>query len=64
MEQTWETGQRKLALDISIKCEGICRFRVIATDIKPNSKYADRVIEVNNFRKIYISLPQSPDTQK
>jgi len=64
LEQTWETGQRKLALDISIKCEGICRFRVIATDIKPNSKYADRVIEVNNFRKIYISLPQSPDTLK
>lgn len=64
MERIWETGKRKLALDISIKCEGFCRFRIIAMDLKPNSKYADRTIEVNNFRKIYISLPQSPDQLK
>lgn len=64
MEKIWETNNRKLALELAIKCSGICRFRVVATDFNPNSKYADRTIEVNEFRKIYISFPQSPERVK
>ena len=61
MEQTWETGNRSLSLDVTIKCQNKCRFRVIASDFKKNTKYADRVIEVSGFRTIYISLPTSPE---
>jgi len=61
MEQTWETNKRSLSLDVSIKCQKKCRFRVIASDFKKNSKYADRTIEVDGYRTIYISLPTSPD---
>ena len=61
MEKIWETDKRKLALDVTIKCEGICRFRVVASDFQKNTKYADRTIEVNGYRTIYISFPTSPD---
>ena len=61
MEQTWETGNRSLSLDVTIKCQNKCRFRVIASDFKKNTKYADRVIEVSGYRSIYLSLPTSPE---
>lgn len=61
MEQTWETNKRSLSLNVSIKCEGKCRFRVIASDINSNSKYADRTIIVDGFRMIYLSFPTSPE---
>jgi len=61
MEQTWETGKRSLSLDVSIKCKQKCRFRVIASDFKKNTKYADRTIEVDGFREIYLSFPTSPE---
>jgi hypothetical protein len=62
LDRIWETGKRKLALDVTIKCEGVCRFRVVASD-KDNKKtnYADRTIEVNGYRTIYLSFPVSPD---
>jgi len=64
MEKIWETGKRQLALDVLIKCEGICRFRVTASDIQKNTKYANREIEVNGSRNIYISFPTSPEQIK
>jgi hypothetical protein len=64
MEQKWETNGRAMSLDVSIKCEGKCRFRVIASDFKKNSKYADRTIEVSGFRTIYLSFPTSPQEMR
>jgi hypothetical protein len=60
MEQFWETENRALCLTVDIKCEGKCLFRVVATDSKPKSKYADRTIEVDGFRTVYLSFPVSP----
>ena len=61
MEQTWETDKRSLSLNVSIKCQGKCQFRVIATDFHVNTKYADRTIEVDGFRTIYLSFVTSPE---
>lgn len=61
MEQTWETEKRSLSLHVSIKCQGKCQFRVIATDVHVNTKYADRTIEVDGFRTIYLSFVTSPE---
>lgn len=61
MEQTWETEKRSLSLHVSIKCQGKCQFRVIATDFHVNTKYADRTIEVDGFRTIYLSFVTSPE---
>lgn len=61
MEQTWESDKRALSLDVSIKCKQKCRFRVIASDFKKNTKYADRTIEVDGFREIYLSFPTTPE---
>jgi len=60
MEQRWETNGRAMSLDVSIKCDGVCRFRVVASDFQKNSKYADRTIEVDGYRSIYLSFPTSP----
>lgn len=64
MEQVWETDNRGLSLSVDIKCEGKCQFRVVATDSKPRSKYADRTIEVDGFRNIFLSFPVTPKTLK
>jgi hypothetical protein len=57
-----QTNGRKMSVDISIECNGNKRFRVFATDSnKPNSMYADRVIDVKGSRKIYFSFPVSPE---
>jgi hypothetical protein len=64
MEKVWETANRKIALDVSIKCEGVCRFRVTASDLQKNTKYADRTIEVKGYRTIYLSFPTSPKEVK
>ena len=60
MEKIWDTSNRDLSLTIEIKCVGKCLFRVVASDLKPNSKYADRTIEVDGFRSIYLSFPITP----
>lgn len=64
MEQIWDTENRALCLEVSIKCKGKCVFRVTADDFKPFSKYADRKIEVDGFRTIYLSLPVTPKKLK
>jgi hypothetical protein len=53
-----------MRLDVSIKCEGKCMFRITADDYKPFSKYADRKIEVDGFRTIYLSFPVTPKKLK
>jgi hypothetical protein len=64
MVQVWETENRALSLSVDIKCEGKCRFRVVASDSKPNSKYADRTIDVDGFRNIFLSFPVTPKALK
>lgn len=64
MEQIWETENRSIRLEVSIKCEGKCYFRVSASDLKPFSNYADRKIEVEGFRKIFLSFPVTPKKLK
>jgi hypothetical protein len=64
MERIWETDNRAISLDVSIQCKGKCKFRVIASAPEKNSKYADRVIEVDGSRTIYLSFPFSPEKMK
>jgi hypothetical protein len=64
VQEIWDTGNRALRLEVSIKCTGKCTFRVIASDEKPFSKYADRKIEVDGYRTIYLSFPVTPKKLK
>lgn len=64
MQQIWETENRAMRLEVSIKCTGKCMFRVTASDKKPFSTYADRKIEVDGFRTIYLSFPVTPKQLK
>lgn len=61
MEKVWETNKRPISLNVSIKCEKKCRFRVQAVGVNVNTKYADRTIEVEGYRTIYLSFPVSPE---
>ena len=57
----YESNNRAFALYIDIKCKGRKRFRLYASDFgRPNSKYAEREIDVENARRIYFSFPVSP----
>ena len=63
MEKTqWLSENRKFCLFITITSPSKEKreFRVVASDIQPNSKYADRVITVEGTRDIYLSFPVSP----
>lgn len=60
MEQIWETNNRKLTLSVKIYCEEKCRFSIIAEDLKPNSRYVDREIDVVGNRTIELKFPVSP----
>lgn len=63
MHQIYQSDNRKFRLYIKVKCKGKKAFRVWAEDYgKPNSKYADRVIEVDGERSIFFSFPVSPKT--
>ena len=64
MEQIWETENRPMQLAVNIKCAGKCFFRVTATDFNPFSNYADRKIEVNEDRTIFLKLPVTPKKLK
>ena len=64
MEQIWETDNRAMRLDVSIKCDGKCVFKITASDLKPYSNYALRKIEVDGFRTIYLSFPITPKKLK
>lgn len=59
--QKYESDNKDFSLRITIKCNGKKRFRAYASDFgKPNSKYADREIEVQGERSIFFSFPVSP----
>lgn len=60
MDQIWDINNRKATLDVSIKCQGVCLFRVYAEGLTTNSKYVDRTIEVDGFRTIELKFPVSP----
>jgi len=60
-KEIFHSGNRKFCLFITIKCDSKKNFRVWAEDFgKKNSKYADRVIEVDKERTIFFSFPVSP----
>ncbi len=56
----YRTDNRPMALYITIKCNGSKRFRVWSEYNKPNSIYADRMINVEGERTIFFSLPITP----
>lgn len=64
MERIWETDKRPISLYITINCKGKSKFRITASDFNKNSNYADRTIEVDNSRTVYLSFPVSPDKVK
>ena len=64
MEQIWETENRALTLNVSIKCSGKGLFRVTAQDSKPFSFYANRQIIVDGYRTINLSFPVTPKKLK
>ena len=64
MEQIWDSENRALQLNVSIKCTGKCMYRITASDLKPFSNYADRVIEVDGFREVFLSFPVTPKKLK
>jgi len=58
MHQIWDTQNQPMSINVTIECKGKKSFRVWCEDYgKKNSKYADRVIEVEGKRTIYLSLP-------
>ena len=57
----FDSGNRVFCLYLVITCKGQKKFRVWAEDFgKPNSKYANRDIIVNNKRTIHFNFPVSP----
>lgn len=60
MEQVWDTDNRAICLNVSIKCSGKCLFRVTAEDLKPYSLYVNRNIVVEGYRTIFLSFPVTP----
>lgn len=60
MRQLFAIDNQKCSIYITISSSKTCRFRVCAEDTKPNSKYADRTIEVNGERTIFLSFAVSP----
>lgn len=57
----YKSNNRKFRLYVAITCKGNKKFKVWAEDSsKPNSRYADREIDVTDKRTIYLSFPTSP----
>ena len=61
----FESNNNKFSLLITIQSKGNKIVRIWAEDKgKKNSKYADRLIEINGSRSIYFSFPISPKNLK
>lgn len=61
MHKIYNSENRKFRLYIRLKCKGKKSFRLWAEDYgKKNSKYADRVVNVENERTVFFSFPVSP----
>jgi hypothetical protein len=65
MEKVWQSDSKPISLWVKIICKGKSKFRVCASDFAhKNSNYADRTIECDGERIIYLSFPISPDKLK
>ena len=64
MSNILQIDNEPCSLWIKIRTNSKCLFRVIAEDLKPNSKYADRTINVDGIREIYLSFPVTPKQLK
>jgi hypothetical protein len=61
MQQIYQTNSEPMTLFITIQCSGKKRLRVWCEELgKKNSKYSDRVIEVDGKRIIHFNLPVTP----
>ena len=60
MEKLIKIDNDALTLDVSIKTNKPCKFMVTAADVKPNSFYVMRYIDVQTSRTIFLSFPVSP----
>ena len=57
-----EVRGKEFSLHVTIKCSGKQRFKIWAEDKgRINSKYAERCIDVENTRTIFLSFPCSPE---
>lgn len=56
------TRRRQFTLYLDFVTRTPEKIRVITRDVnKPNTVYSDRIVQVNGKRKIFVSLPISPD---
>lgn len=55
-----ESNNKKFCLWITIRCNGRKKFWCDLSDIKPNSSYQKRVVEVNGEFEIYMNMPVTP----
>lgn len=60
MQQIIDIGNARCSIWLHITTKVPCKFHVVAEDLKPNSKYADRTIQVEKERSIYLAFPVSP----
>lgn len=61
MTGIFNSENREMSLVVTINCNGVKKFRLFAQDSgKPNSYYADREIEVDTKRVVYLSFPITP----
>lgn len=62
MQKIIDTNRKPICITFTINCKGSKRFRIWAEELgKPNSKYADREINVDGSRSIYFNLPATPE---
>ncbi len=61
MVRRWNSANRSISLQVTIKCEGKKRFWLCAQDSsKINSKYAKREAVVEGSRTVFFSFPVTP----
>jgi len=60
MQEIIDINNEACSLWVTINSKQKCKYRVLAEDLHPQSKYADRVINVYGERQIYLSFPVSP----
>ena len=64
MTKTYDINNKQCSLHISITTNKPNKFLVCASDMKPNSFYAMRTIDVDKSRTIHINFPVSPKKVK
>lgn len=64
MTKTYDINNKECSLHISITTNKPNKFLVCASDMKPNSFYAMRTIDIDKSRTIHINFPVSPKKVK